>query len=82
MITQGFVFRGTRRENKMIRLTEENLRKAMEFHEGFCLSCENIATDCEPDTRERRCDSCGETKVFGVEELLIMGKIGLIEEES
>ena len=37
---------------------------------GFCIACGNEADGCEPDAREYKCESCGEMKVYGAEELL------------
>ena len=42
---------------------------------GFCLNCREEASQCEPDARERECDSCGQMQVFGAEECLLMGFI-------
>ena len=39
---------------------------------GFCLSCGEEQDGCEHDAREYECESCGERKVFGAEELLMM----------
>jgi hypothetical protein len=36
---------------------------------GFCLACGEEAEGCEPDARNYECESCGEMKVFGAEEL-------------
>ena len=41
---------------------------------GFCLSCGEEADSCEPDARNYKCESCGENKVFGAEEVLVMGQ--------
>ena len=40
---------------------------------GFCLACGEQADGCEPDAREYLCESCGEYKVYGAEEVLMMG---------
>lgn len=40
---------------------------------GFCIACGNEQHGCEPDAREYECEACGERKVFGAEELIIMG---------
>lgn len=37
---------------------------------GFCAACGAEYDDCEPDTRERRCEDCGACAVYGAEELL------------
>jgi len=41
-------------------------------HSGFCIACGNEQSGCEPDAREYECEACGEHKVYGAEELLIM----------
>ncbi len=40
---------------------------------GFCTDCGEMKDCCEPDARNYECDYCGEFRVFGAEELLIMG---------
>lgn len=40
---------------------------------GFCLNC-GFEQDCEPDARGYECEDCGEHRVFGAEEILIMGR--------
>lgn len=39
---------------------------------GFCVACGFEQDGCEPDARNYKCESCGEHKVFGAEELLLM----------
>jgi len=39
---------------------------------GFCLACGAEQEGVEPDARRYTCESCGEKKVYGAEELLIM----------
>ena len=41
--------------------------------EGFCLACGQTQSGCEPDARRYTCESCGARKVYGFEELAIMG---------
>lgn len=38
---------------------------------GFCIGCGAEAYNVEPDARHYACESCGERKVFGAEELLL-----------
>ena len=40
---------------------------------GYCLACGEEQSGCEPDARNYECESCGEHKVFGAEECLLMG---------
>lgn len=42
---------------------------------GFCTACGEEASCVKPDAREYTCESCGKPKVYGAEELLIMGYI-------
>jgi hypothetical protein len=37
---------------------------------GFCIACGAEAMGCEPDARRLQCESCGERRVFGADELL------------
>ena len=52
-----------------------------EFHEaddamaGYCLSCGAMRDGCEPDAHEYPCEECGEDKVYGAQELLLMGRV-------
>jgi hypothetical protein len=39
---------------------------------GFCLACGQEADCCEPDARKYPCEACGQPKVYGLEELLMM----------
>ena len=43
--------------------------------EGFCLSCGKTQACVEPDARKYTCESCGVAKVYGGEELVIMGLV-------
>ena len=40
---------------------------------GFCLHCGAEAYGVEPDARAYVCETCGQPRVYGAEELLIMG---------
>jgi hypothetical protein len=39
---------------------------------GFCLACGAEAYGVEPDARRYECEACGQRKVYGAEELLMM----------
>ncbi len=39
---------------------------------GFCHACGADADGCEPDAREYPCEICGEPRVYGAEETLLM----------
>lgn len=40
---------------------------------GFCTACGSEAYGVEPDACGYECEVCGERKVFGAEELVLMG---------
>ncbi len=40
---------------------------------GFCLACGAEAYGVEPDARRYTCENCGQPKVYGAEELCLMG---------
>jgi len=39
---------------------------------GFCLACGAEVLHVEPDARRYKCECCGERKVYGAEEILLM----------
>ena len=40
-------------------------------NEGFCVSCGALHGRCEPDAQRYECEECGESKVYGAEEILL-----------
>ncbi len=40
---------------------------------GICIACGTKRRDVEPDARGYTCEKCGEKKLYGTEELLMMG---------
>ncbi len=42
---------------------------------GFCIACGQEAYGVEPDARKYECEACSESKVYGLEELCIMGYV-------
>lgn len=63
----------------MITIDAEQYESMREDSGGFCLACKAEAYGVEPDARRYECESCGEKAVYGIEELLIMGKIDIEE---
>lgn len=43
--------------------------------EGFCLACGKTQSCVEPDARKYTCESCGASKVYGAEQLVLMGLV-------
>jgi len=42
---------------------------------GWCLACGKTQSGTEPDARKYTCHCCGAAKVYGGEELMLMGLI-------
>lgn len=40
---------------------------------GICIGCRHEQGQCEPRTRALACEACGEHKVYGIQELVLMG---------
>jgi len=40
---------------------------------GFCLACGEEAGGVEPDAEGYECESCGKSKVYGAEQILLIG---------
>ncbi len=55
-------------------VTIEQIMAAVEQDDnlGICLACGEEQGGCEPDARGYECESCGQRKVYGAEELLMM----------
>jgi predicted RNA-binding Zn-ribbon protein involved in translation (DUF1610 family) len=63
------------------KMTVEEFRAASDGYEGRCVICGATRYNCEPDARKYDCPECGENAVYGLEELLIMGKIEITGEQ-
>jgi predicted RNA-binding Zn-ribbon protein involved in translation (DUF1610 family) len=62
------------RTSKEAKVNVKQVTAAVESGEslGFCLACGAEAHGVEPDARKYLCENCGERRVFGAEELLMM----------
>ena len=59
-----------------VKATEEDIADGLN---GGCTACGEIQYgNTEPDAREYKCEDCGQNKVYGLEELIVMGLIDLI----
>jgi hypothetical protein len=56
-------------------MTESKYSNDSENGIGYCLACGKSQDCCEPDARKYKCHSCGEEKVYGLEEMMLMGLI-------
>lgn len=44
---------------------------------GICIKCGELAYGVEPDARKYHCEACGSDTVYGAEEAVLMGFVGL-----
>jgi len=57
-----------------IRFSLDHLVALSEEYGGACIACGEEAYGVEPDARGYECEECGAAKVYGAEELIMMGK--------
>lgn len=63
--------------NAMLKTIKCSAEEVQDGSNGACLACGEIQCGVEPDARGHICESCGQPKVYGLEELLFMGLIDL-----
>lgn len=56
-------------------ITIEQYHQAESDMSGFCLDCGAEAYNVEPDARGYACESCNAHRVFGAQEMLLMGLV-------
>ena len=56
-------------------MLEDEYADYVENDAGLCIHCGEEASNIEPDARQYECESCGKNGVYGVEELLVMGRV-------
>lgn len=61
--------------------TGEEYRVLRDDMTGWCLACGNEQEGVEQDARRYDCEACNAPKVFGLEQLMLMGLIQLKEAE-
>ncbi len=64
-----------RRPTQRRTFTMSQVEEASGLQAGFCIACGAMQEECEPDAREYKCDDCGADKVFGAEEIMLMGLV-------
>jgi hypothetical protein len=47
---------------------------------GFCIACGQEIEPIEPDARRVRCEACGEPLVFGLQELLMLDVLKIVDD--
>ncbi len=62
-------------------MSEDEYLAAADSYEGRCTACGEEAYGVEPDARKYTCEECDEPRVYGLEELLMMGQVEFSDEE-
>lgn len=60
-------------------LTCDEFDRLRDDYVGICTICSTEVEMVEPDAERYTCPSCGAETVYGIEQLLMMGKISLRE---
>lgn len=60
------------------KMTERTYRRMRDEYTGLCLACGAEKDSCEPDAEDYECDECGEERVYGIEQALIMGEVEIV----
>jgi len=74
MTTQPYQTKGGDSQFRPV-MTDAELWECNEGSMGFCLACGNEQHGVEPDARKYKCHACGKEKVYGFEELVVMGLV-------
>jgi hypothetical protein len=80
MIAESYTTRAGKAQFRPVLTVAEMSHIQMNSGAGFCLACGEEQDGCEPDARQYECDLCGERKVYGIEELLMMGLVKLSDD--
>lgn len=61
------------------RIEPNTLMELQDCYSGLCLQCGDVTdSGVEPDARRYACQSCSLPGVYGVDELLLMGRIEVL----
>lgn len=66
--------------SQTFEMTSDEYCERAESNEGLCLACGEEAYGVEPDARAYLCKACGRREVYGLEELMLMGSIIILED--
>lgn len=68
--------KGQKCKRPFVLMTEGEYHELSSDHAGLCLACGELTEcGCEPDARRYECGVCGERRVYGLEECVMMGRV-------
>ena len=69
--------------SKKLQYVNATMEDVYEGTVGGCMACGELKYGgVEPDARGYECDECGDSEVYGLEELVIMGQLNLVDAED
>ena len=61
-----------------MKISMEDFQDRCNDYEGYCTTCRDFTRfECEPDAREYECPDCSQPTVYGAEEAMMMGLLGI-----
>lgn len=64
---------------RTLKIGIDKLNRMVDRSMGFCAQCRSWTTGCcEPDARQYPCTRCGESTVYGAEEIVMMGLLEVV----
>ena len=65
-------------QRELFTISEAEYLRLRDEYGGICLACGELAEDgVEPDAEGYVCESCGEPRVVGIEQALLMGHLDI-----
>ena len=66
----------------ILTITEDEYHEMDDNYQGICISCKEIADECEPDAEKYECDACHKSSVYGIEIALENGYIDITDNDG
>lgn len=66
----------------MILISKQDYQEMRDEGGGYCVRCREPAYGVEPDARRYECESCGEMGVYGIEEILLMEFLDIVDDRN
>lgn len=63
-------------------MTEDEYQELADNYQGICISCKEIADECEPDAEKYDCDACLKPTVYGADIALENGYIDITDSDG
>jgi hypothetical protein len=62
----------------VVRMSEDEIREAIEALQGVCVECGELVDGCPPDARAYECEACKTPAVYGIDEALTTGHLAVV----